>query len=444
MEKILALIVTVVLFFVLRKLQKKEVPFTYRILLATALGIGVGILFRGNTEYVKGIGTIYVNLLKAIVVPLLLFSIIATVLSLENINRLKTIGAKTIGFLSLQNVLASILAITVALILRLGTSSDLGIPVAEETREVPTLVDTFIGFFPSNIVESAMNNQILPIIIFALLIGLAIISYKGDKIKIEPFVKFIQAGNEVIFSLIGIITNFTQYAVLALIAGAVNNLDLSAVGPVLLVLLGVYIAGIIHSNITAPLVVGLVAKVSPITFIRKFFPVQSVAFSTQSSVGTIPVHVKTLEKMGVPEKVGSFVASIGTTVGMPGCAAIWPVLLALFTVNTLGIQYTLVDYLILILVALAVSLGTVGVPGTATITATALFATIGLPIEMIILMEPISAIADMMRTSTNVTSAGASAVVVAKLEGVLDEELYNSDSKTERPEKIQEREIYSN
>lgn len=154
--------------------------------------------------------------------------------------------------------------------------------------------------------------------------------------------------------------------------------------------------------------------------------------------------MKTLEKMGVPEKVGSFVASIGTTVGMPGCAAIWPVLLALFTVNTLGIQYTLVDYLILILVALAVSLGTVGVPGTATITATALFATIGLPIEMIILMEPISAIADMMRTSTNVTSAGASAVVVAKLEGVLDEELYNSDSKTERPEKIQEREIYSN
>lgn len=445
MEKLLALIITFVLFFVLRKLQKNKVPFTYRILLATGLGIGIGILFRGNTEYVKGIGTIYVNLLKAIVVPLLLFSIISTVLSLENINRLKTIGAKTIGFLSLQNVLASVLSIGVALALGLGVNSNLGIPVVEETKEVPTLTETIIGFFPSNIVESALNNQILPIIIFALLIGLAIITYKGDKVKVEPFVKFIQSGNEVIFSLIGIITNFTQYAVLALIAGAVNNLDLSAVGPVLLVLLGVYIAGIIHSNITAPLIVGIVAKVSPFTFVRKFFPVQSVAFSTQSSVGTIPVHVKTLEKMGVPERIGSFVASIGTTVGMPGCAAIWPVLLAIFTVNTLGIEYTLVDYLILILVALAVSLGTVGVPGTATITTTALFATIGLPIEMIILMEPISAIADMMRTSTNVTSAGASAVVVAKLEGVLDEELYNSDLKPKNSEKVREREsLYSN
>ncbi len=445
MEKLLALIITFVLFFVLRKLQKNKVPFTYRILLATGLGIGVGILFRGNTEYVKGIGTIYVNLLKAIVVPLLLFSIISTVLSLENINRLKTIGAKTIGFLSLQNVLASVLSIGVALALGLGANSNLGIPVVEETKEVPTLTETIIGFFPSNILESALNNQILPIIIFALLIGLAIITYKGDKVKVEPFVKFIQSGNEVIFSLIGIITNFTQYAVLALIAGAVNNLDLSAVGPILLVLLGVYITGIIHSNITALLIVGIVAKVSPFTFVGKFFPVQSVAFSTQSSVGTIPVHVKTLEKMGVPERIGSFVASIGTTVGMPGCAAIWPVLLAIFTVNTLGIEYTLVDYLILILVALAVSLGTVGVPGTATITATALFATIGLPIEMIILMEPISAIADMMRTSTNVTSAGASAVVVAKLEGVLDEELYNSDLKRNNSEKVREREsLYSN
>lgn len=444
MEKFIALLITLALFFGLRQLQKRGVSFTIRILLATALGIGVGIIFRGNTEYVKGIGTIYVNLLKAIVVPLLIFSIITTVLSLENINRLKTIGAKTIGFLSLQNVLASILTIAVAIFLGIGRNSNISIPLAAEKKEVPTLVETFIGFFPSNIVDSAANNQILPIIIFSLLVGLAIITYKGDKIKIEPFVNFIKAGNEVVFSLINIITNFTQYAVLALIAGAINNLDLSAVGPVLMVLAAVYIAGIIHSNITAPLVVGAVAKVSPLTFIRRFFPVQSVAFSTQSSVGTIPVHVKTLEKMGVPEKVGSFVASIGTTVGMPGCAAIWPVLLALFTVNTLGIQYSVTDYLILIVVALAVSLGTVGVPGTATITATALFATVGLPIEMIILMEPISAVADMMRTSTNVTSAGASAVVVAKLEGVLDEELYNEERTLKEKREPKRENAYSN
>ena len=235
MEKFIALLITLALFFGLRQLQKRGVSFTIRILLATALGIGVGIIFRGNTEYVKGIGTIYVNLLKAIVVPLLIFSIITTVLSLENINRLKTIGAKTIGFLSLQNVLASILTIAVAIFLGIGRNSNISIPLAAEKKEVPTLVETFIGFFPSNIVDSAANNQILPIIIFSLLVGLAIITYKGDKIKIEPFVNFIKAGNEVVFSLINIITNFTQYAVLALIAGAINNLDLSAKPSVVMV-----------------------------------------------------------------------------------------------------------------------------------------------------------------------------------------------------------------
>ncbi|MDO4595033.1 MAG: cation:dicarboxylase symporter family transporter [Tissierellia bacterium] len=132
------------------------------------------------------------------------------------------------------------------------------------------------------------------------------------------------------------------------------------------------------------------------------------------------------ENMGVSDNIRSFVPAIGSVAGMPGCAAIWPCLLALFTANSMGLNYGFSDYLILIAVALLVSLGTVGVPGTATITATAVFATIGLPIEMIILMQPISAIADMMRTTTNVTSAGSTALIVASLENEIDREKFNS------------------
>lgn len=423
--KIIALVAIITLFVLLRYLTKKGANFTQQVLLATVLGVVLGLVFKGYTEYVAIFGHIYANLLKAIVVPLLFFSIISTVASLEDTKSLTTIGGKTVGTLSLHNVLSSILTIIVGLLLGVGKGSNIPVPENVEPREIPTFAEAIVNFFPTNIIENAANNQIIPIIVFSVLIGLGIINHRYKE-KIQPFVDFINAGNEVIFNVIRMLTRLTPYAVISLIGDAVGDLDLASVGELLKVLLAVYIAGLFHSFITTPLLVGLFAKVNPVKFVKKFLPAWLVAFSTQSSVGSIPANVEAQKSMGVPEKIATFAASIGTTFGMPGCASIWPILLAIFTINTLGLDFGVWDYVYMVVVALLVSIGTVGVPGTATITATLLFSAIGLPVEMVVVMAPISAIADMARTATNVIAGGSSGVITAALEGELDRDAYNS------------------
>ena len=151
-----------------------------------------------------------------------------------------------------------------------------------------------------------------------------------------------------------------------------------------------------------------------------------IGFTTQSSMGAIPANVENLRaEQGVAEEIASFTAPLGATMGMPGCAGFWPVINAIFVANIMGLAWGPADYARLVLVALLVSLGTVGVPGTATITTTALFAAMGLPLEMVVLLAPISSLADMGRTATNVTAANSAGLIVAASENKLNREVFN-------------------
>ncbi len=427
MLDLLALITILLLFFLLRWQAGQGKSFTVRVLTATLLGIGAGLVFSGHTTYVGAIGTIYAHLLKAIVVPVLFFSIISTVASLGNLKTLTTIGAKTIGVLSLHNVLASATTIIVALALGVGRNAHIDLPSNVEVKEVPSLAQAVINFFPQNIIEDAANNRVIPIIVFSLFIGVAILTYQNKK-EIKAFTDFIDAGHQVIFKVAALITRFTPYAVLALLTDKLGGLNLASLGSLLLALATLYLVTLFHSSVTTGAIIGLLGRLNPVIYLKKFFSVWMIAFSTQSSVGSVPANVSAQKEMGVPEYIASFTSSIGTTFGMPGCAAAWPVLLAIFTINALGLDFGLVDYLYMVVVALLVSAGTVGVPGTATITATAMFTAIGLPVEMIIVLTPISAIADMARTATNVTASGSTGLLVARFEKVLNlDQYYEND-----------------
>ena len=169
------------------------------------------------------------------------------------------------------------------------------------------------------------------------------------------------------------------------------------------------------------------AKLSPVRFFRKFFPAEVTAFTTQSSVGTLPVTVRTLkDNVGVSEEVANFTSSLGTTIGMPGCTCIWPILLVLFFVHATGIQWSAADYIQLAIVTLLLSVGSAGVPGIAVVSAIGLFGAIGLPVGAVILMQPINTISDMIRTTNNVTSAGIAATAVARENNLIDDEIFNS------------------
>lgn len=434
--KLGALAVTLVLFaflmFLTRNflmfLTRKKLNFGTRTLIAAVLGIIVGFIFKGSTEYVKIFGSIYANLLFAIVIPLLFTSIVSTVVSLESIEKIRSIGAKTLGILSLHNVLGSLIGLVLGVLFSVGAGSELTLPAGATAREVPPVSKAIVDFFPNNVIGNMADAKVVPVIIFAVLLGLAILQLqeRGEGEKAKPFLDVINSAAAVIFRFTGMIIDFTPYAVLALMANAVSRTDLGSMMPLIVVLILTYVASIFHSYVTTGALLALFAKVNPIKFFKKFWPVQLIAFTTQSSVGSIPANTECLkDKLGVSEKIATFVASTGANVGMPGCAGFWPVLSAIVTINVMGIHYSIGQYAMLILVALAVSLGTVGVPGTATITTTAVFATIGLPVEMVVLMSPISMLADMGRTATNVTAAGSSAVIVAASEGELDRAKFN-------------------
>ena len=434
--KIGALALTLLFFAILYFLgKKKNVDFGILTLLATGFGIIVGLVFKENFEYVAVFGTIFTNIISAMVVPLLLFSIISSITNLGESVHLKKIGLKSVFFLLLNNLTASVITLIAAVALQVGRGFPYQTVTDYKAAEVPTFIDTIVSLFPQNLITQWGEGKVVPIVIFAILIAAAYNQFGKDKEDVKPFKTFIDAGNKVLGQAIGWIMDFTPYAVLSLIARAVGRTEIADLLPLMGVMVLAYLLCAIQLFGVESLLIRFVGKLNPFIFLKKIAPAGIVAFTSQSSVGTIPVTVRQLEKeLGVDGDIAAFTAGLGANLGMPGCAGMWPVLLAVFSVNVLGLDYSLTQYAFLILLSLVVSVGTVGVPGTATISATAVFSAAGLPIELIVLLAPISSIVDMARTATNVVGAATASVLVAKTEGHLNEDIYNELQQGDRQE----------
>lgn len=421
-----ALGAALILIGALALLHKKHVNFGIRTIVAMIFGIGIGIAFQGHTDYIKPIGSIYANVISAFVVPLLFFSVITSVTKLENINRLKTIGVKSIGLLTSTTLIASIITIITALAFGIGKGANIILPTDYEAREVPQISQVIVDLFPKNFFAQASTNTVVPVILFALVIGIAVVALSGkDPEGVKPFQDFVNSASKVINKAISYIIRFTPYAVLALVANAVSNNGADKLLPLLSILLVSYLLCVVQIFGVNTVLIGVLARLNPLKFFKHIWPAQVIAFTTQSSIGTIPATQKCLRKAGVSEKITSFAVPLGANIGMPGCAGIWPTIIAVFAIQGLNLEYSIGQYLLLILITTLVSIGTVGVPGTATITATAVFAAAGLPIEIIVILSPISAIVDMARTAANVSAAATSALIVARSENELDLEQYN-------------------
>lgn len=429
-----ALAVAAGLFAVLAYLKRKRHwSFGARVLLATAFGIGLGLAFGQSYTYYALVGTIYANLISAMVVPLLFFSIIASITNLSGLVHIKAIGWKSVLFLLLNTLTATLLTLLIALPLHIGQGFSLD-AVSYEAKTVPSATDTIVGLFPQNLATSWTNNAVVPIIVFALIVAAAynrLVQKQKETpsekaVDVKPFKAFVDATNSILGNAVSWIVSFTPYAVVSLIGRAVGRADVATLLPLVGVLIVAYVILALQFFGVESAFVAFIGKLSPARFFRGIAPAAVTAFTTQSSVGTIPVTISSLTKnLGVDEDVASFTAGLGANLGMPGCAGMWPTLVALFALNATGTAFTPGQYVLLVLLTLVVSIGTVGVPGTATITATALLAALGLPVETIALVAPISSIVDMGRTATNVVGAAEASLLVARTEGLVDEEVYN-------------------
>ncbi|MDR1068412.1 MAG: dicarboxylate/amino acid:cation symporter [Clostridiales Family XIII bacterium] len=426
-----ALVVMIALFAVIGILRKRGVGFTLTILGALVIGVVFGIVFKGHTSWVMPIGKIYVTTLSAIVMPLVIISILSSITSLGSAKQLRGIGARSVGWLILTNAVAIILAIGFGLIFGVGKNSYLsiaGVDAANFEGTLKSFSEVLIGFFPQNVVADIAGDKIIPVILFTALIAVSsVLAAQANRAKFAVFKQFVEALKEIIYKAVGFIIELTPYAVLALVATATSN-GLSRGGMMwsLIVLLIISVVAMaIDTWGVNYVLLKVAAGLPPLKFFRKIVPAQIVAFSTQSSVGTLPVTTRVLqEDIGVSPEVAHFTAPLGTSIGMPGCAGIWPVLVAIYGIHGLGIAYSVTDYIILGVMGLFVSLGVAGVPGTATIVTASVLTAVGLPLEIMVLTIPIAAIADTARTATNVTAAAVAAAIVARREKALDEDIF--------------------
>lgn len=411
-------------------LRRKKTDFTITVLLALAAGAGVGIAFSGYTSWIAPIGKIYVSVLTAIVPPLILVSILSSVTSLGSLSKLRTIGLRSVGWLMGTNVVAIVLALGLALTFGIGRDSYLsieGVDASTFKGAVVPFAQVVVGFFPRNLIGDIADERIIPMILFAVLIAVSYVLVSHEKREqVAPFKALVEATRLIVFKAVAFVIELTPYAVLALVATSMSNgLSRSGILWSLLVLLLVsFVAFAIDIWAVNAVLLRAFADIRPLAFFRKILPAQMIAFSSQSSSGTLPVTVSLLtEKIGVGREVANFTAPLGTTIGMPGCAGIWPMLVAVYGINGLGLTYGVGDWVALGLIGLFLSLGTAGVPGSSTVVTASVLTAAGLPLELIVLVIPISAIADTGRTACNVTAAAVASTIVARQVGALDEDV---------------------
>jgi Na+/H+-dicarboxylate symporter len=428
----LAVLALVAVVFVgIHLLRRRHVNFSVLTLIALGVGIPIGLVARSHIEYVEPIGRIYINVLLASVAPLIVVAIISSIASLGSIEKLRTIGLRSIGWLLLSNAIAVVLALGVGLATGIGGGVDEKIG-GEQLNVLENSVQDFtqvvVDFFPTNVVGDLGANNIIPIILISVTVAIAYLTLaERDANSVEPFRAGIEALKLVIFKAVGFVIGLTPYAIVGLTATVVaNSTNLGDKFWSLLGLLGLaWGTCFAHTFLVNSVILRIFADVSPLSFFRKILPAQITAFSTQSSVGTLPVTTDVLtRRVGVHPEIAHFTAPLGTTIGMPGCAGIWPMLIAVWGINAYGISYSAQDWIVLAILGTVVSIGTAGVPGTATVAAATVFAAAGLPLEFIAVTLPISTIADMARTATNVTAAAVSATVVARQTDLLDDEIF--------------------
>ena len=397
--------------------EKKKLSLAMQIFIALVLAIIAGLLLQNYADfaesYIKPFGTIFLNLVKFIVVPIVLFSIMSGIISMRDIKKVGSIGLKTI----LYYMCTTAFAITFGLIggnlfkrlFPVVATTDLTYEAAEKT----SFMDTIVNIFPSNFVSPMVEANMLQIIVMAILIGFAIILV-GEE-KNQRVVTACNDLNEVFMKCMEMILKLSPIGVFCLLCPVIAANGATIIGSLAMVLLAAYICYIVHAVVVYSISVKAIGGVSPKTFFKEMLPAIMFAFSSASSVGTLPINMECVEKMGVSSEISSFVLPLGATINMDG-TAIYQGVCAIFIASCYGIDLTLPQMLTIILTATLASIGTAGVPGAGMVMLAMVLTSVGLPVDGIALVAGVDRIFDMGRTTVNITGDASCCVVVNNLE----------------------------
>lgn len=427
----------------MEKKKRKKIGLAWQILIGLVLGVIVGAVFYGNeniTKYIYPLGVIFMNMIKMIVVPIIISTLIIGVAGQGDLKQVGKLGLKTLVYFEIITTIAIILGIFLADITKFGegvnmkdlTKGDISSYVnssEEMAKESHGIMDTIISIVPTNIVSSMASGDMLPIIFFSVLFGIGVAAI-GEKGK--PVLAFAQGVADAMFWVTNTIMKFAPIGVFALIANTVATFGLTSLIPLGKLMILVYFAMIFFIVV----VLGITAKIVGLSIFRIIRILKDeliLAYSTSSSETVLPrIMIKT-EKAGVPKDIGSFVIPTGYSFNLDG-STLYQAIAALFIAQMYDIDLALSQQILLVLTLMVTSKGIAGVPGVSFVVLLSTLGAVGIPLEGLAFILGVDRLLDMMRTVVNVCGNTLAAFVMAKWEGRLDMDKYNNYFENEAAE----------
>lgn len=416
------------------KPDKQKLGLTTKIFIAMVLGIVVGLILFAlpthetmNYYVVDGVldigGKVFITILKMLVVPIVFVSLVCGTCNIGSGERFGWLALKTLCLYLLTTALAISLALLVAHTFSIGSGSHLETQATFSAQQIPSLKQTFLNIFPANPVEALATGNMLQVIVFSILFGLAI-SFAGK--SGEHIRQIFTDLDTVIMKLMGMVISVAPYGVFCLVSSIFAKIGFTIISQLLGYFCTVLFVLMLQLFITYPVLLNFLARLNPLTFFQKMFPAMVFAFSTSSSSASIPVVLELVEmKLGVRNFVAAFVIPLGATINMDGTAIMQGVA-TVFIANAYGIHIGLTGYLMVILTATLASIGTAGVPSVGLITLTMVLQQVGLPIEGIALIIGVDRLLDMVRTAVNICGDSSIACVVGNSENAIDLDVFNA------------------
>ena len=423
----------------------KKISLGNWILIGMLLGLVVGLLlnFYVTDPFIKDIvlmnnvfylgGNLFIKLMKMLVVPLVFFSIVVGVASISDIRTIGSIGGTTILIYLITTALAVTIALMIGMYIQPGAGlhmSDIG--GASNLTINQTMTDTILNLVPDNPFSSLATGDMLPVIIFGLLIGIILAKLREET---ETFNKIFTEGNKIMMEMTSIVMKFAPIGVFCLMARTFGGLGFDGMLPlgkyVVCVLIGLAIQGFV----VYPSLLVLFTRLNPIKFFKRFFSVMFFAFSSSTSNATIPLNMEKLHEMGVSRDVSSFTIPLGATINMDGTSIMQGVAV-MFAAQAYGIDLGTSALLTVIFTAVMASVGTAGIPSVGLVTLTMVFNSVGLPVQAIGVIFGIDHILDMFRTAINVTGDAICTIIVSFRNKAIDLDIYNGKKPPEEEKHI--------
>jgi len=396
-----------------------------KILIGMVLGVIVGTTMGPDAAILKPLGTLFINAIKMLIVPLVFCSLIVGITSMKDTQKMGRIGLKAVVLYMGTTSVAITIGLGLAMLFTPGEGLNM---VASATdvaaQNAPSLVQTLLNMIPKNPVGALAAGNILQIIVFAIGLGVSL-ALIGD--KADPAVKFFESLAEAMYKLTELVMKLAPYGVFGLMAWVSGIYGVDVLLPLIKVIAVVYLGALIHIIVFYSGMISLLGRLNPVRYLRSLTNPAAVAFTTTSSSGSLPATIKaSREELGVSKGVASFVLPLGATINMDG-TALYQGVCALFIAQAFGIDLAASDYITIILTATLASIGTAGVPGAGLIMLSLVLTTVGLPLEGLAIVAGIDRILDMARTTVNICGDMMVSLLVAKSEDELDKEIFDGN-----------------